>query len=118
MGPSVCVKFAHVINETCDRPQFSLITYANLSKTEKMHCRLSHRREKHWQLLGRCTQSIFRMCTPTLQLLSLAHFCKCADLLCICSISEWKCFASLKTVPWHLCISWQNDAKVPSDSFQ
>ena len=39
MGPSVCVKFAAVINETCDRPPFSLITYANLKKTEKMHGR-------------------------------------------------------------------------------
>ena len=69
MGPSVCVKFAHVINETCDRPPFSLIMYANLSKTEKIHCRLAHRHEKHEQLLGRCAQSIFRMCTPTVQLL-------------------------------------------------
>ena len=39
MGPSVCVKFAHVINENCDRPQFSLITCANLTKTKKMHGR-------------------------------------------------------------------------------
>ena len=86
MGPSVCVKFAHVINETCDRPPFSLITYANLKKTEQMHGRWAHRHDKHEQLLGRCAQSIFRMCTPTVQLLT--HFCKCADLFCICSILE------------------------------
>ena len=71
MGPSVCVKFAHVINETCDRPPFSLIMYANLKKTEQMHCRWAHRHDKHEQLLGRCAQSIFRMCTPTVQLLTL-----------------------------------------------
>ena len=35
MGPSVCVKFAHVINETCDRPPFSLITYANVKNMSK-----------------------------------------------------------------------------------
>ena len=33
------IGISHVINEICDRPPFSLIMYANLKKTKKMHGR-------------------------------------------------------------------------------